>query len=274
MRRLSLLGILLLLTACSDGGDPEPEPEASSSSPPILHETDTPSSDPTALVAGDHHLMVTLPDGFERDYLLHVPPVVERGRPLPLVLVFHGLPGAPEEMVRITRFNELADDEGFLVVYPNSFTADAVGPMLDHLVGLLPIDRRRIYATGFSRGASTTYLLTNELADRIAAFAPVSGIEHDLAPNAPTSLLAIQGAEDDFDTTFPTVNRQWARAAGCGPAAVGEVRFAARSARRSVAQCRAGSEHVVYRVERMGHAWPRQATRLVWEFFDAHPLDH
>lgn len=271
MRRLSLLGVLLLLAACSAESDPPAEPEASST-PPILLETDTPSAAPTAPVAGDHHLLATLPVGGERDYLLHAPPVVERGRPLPLVLVFHGQPGSPDDMVRITRFNELADDRGFLVVYPNSFVADDVASFLDHLSRVWPIDPRRIYASGFSRGAATTYVLTEDTADRIAAFAPVSGIAYDVAPNAPTSLIAIQGAEDGFATSFPTVNRQWSRSAGCEPTTTTETTFAARPTARSVARCRAGTEHVVYRVERMGHAWPRQATRLIWEFFETHPL--
>jgi polyhydroxybutyrate depolymerase len=272
MRRLSLLGILLLLTACSAEGDAEPGADVSSSSRPVVLETDTPSSELTAPVAGDHHLSVTLPDGDERDYLLHAPPNVERGRPLPLVLVFHGLPGSPEDMVRITRFNELADGQGFLVVYPNYFAVDDVEPLLDHLAGIWPIDPRRIYASGFSRGAATTYELTEEAADRIAAFAPISGIAFGLEPNGPTSLIAIQGAEDDFATDFPTVNKQWSHAAECQPAETSRTTFAARPTVRSVARCRAGTEHVVYRVERMGHAWPRPTTRLIWEFFQAHPL--
>lgn len=272
MRRLSLLGTLLLLTACSSGGE-EPVPETpSSSTTPILLETDAPSPDPVAPVAGDHRLAVTLPDGAERDYLLHAPPGVERGRPVPLVLVFHGTPGSPEEMVRITRFDGLADEEGFLVVYPSSFPADDVGPLLDHLAGLWPIDESRVYAAGFSRGASTTYRLADVLAGRIAAFAPISGLEYDARPDRPASLITVQGAEDDFAPEWPAVNRSWARAAGCGTAESAAVRFAARPALRSVAQCRGGSEHVVYGVERMGHTWPRQATRLVWEFFMAHPL--
>ena len=272
MRRLAVLGILLLLAACSTDGDPEPVPDASSSRPPLLLETATPSPDPTTPVAGDHHLGVTLPDGDERDYLLHAPPDVESDRPLPLVLVFHGSPGAPEDMVGVTRFNDLADDEGFLVVYPNSFTANDVEPLLDHLAGLWPIDPRRIYASGFSRGAATTYLLTETLADRVAAFAPISGIGYDVAPNASASLIAIQGTEDEFVSGFSTVNRQWSRAAKCDPAETTDTTFAGRPTTRSVATCQAGSEHVVYRVERMGHAWPRQATRLVWAFFEDHPL--
>jgi polyhydroxybutyrate depolymerase len=274
MRRLSLLGTLLLLSACSSG-DADPEPERPSSTPAILLETDTPSPDPTAPVAGDHHLGVSLPDGTDREYLLHAPPGVDRGRPLPLVLVFHGSPGSPEDMVRVAGLDAIADKEGFLIVYPDSFTVpDEIRILLDHVAGLWPVDPRRVYATGFSRGAAATYALAEELTQRIAAFAPVSGFQYgDFALRAPTSLITFQGGQDQFATAFPEVNRGWSRAARCGPAVTTEVPLGGRSARRSVAECAAGTEHVVYRVERMGHVWPRGASRLIWGFFQAHLLE-
>ena len=271
MRRLSLLGILLLC-ACAGEQDPGLQPEEPSASSPLVLASDTPSAAPASAVAGDHHIAAVFPDGREHEYLLHAPPDVEDGRQLPLVLVFHGLPGSPEEMVRITRFSDLADDQGFMVVYPSYFAAADVKPLLDHLTEIWPIDPRRVYASGFSRGAATTYDLTGLLADRIAAFAPISGIASDLSPHTTTSLIAVQGGQDDFAPDFPTVNRDWARVAGCGSVTTTEVTFAARPTTRFVARCRAGTEHVVYHVERMGHAWPRQATRLVWRFFVDHPL--
>ncbi|KAA1425709.1 alpha/beta hydrolase family esterase [Nocardioides antri] len=273
MRRFPLLGILLLLAACSSGGDPEPDDGPTSSTPAILLETDTPSPDPAEPLAGDHRLGATLPDGAEVEYLLHAPPAVERGRPLPLVLVFHGSPGSPEDMARLTRFDALADDEGFLVVYPSSVgDPEEVGALLDRLTDVWPVDTRRVYAAGFSRGASTTYVLAEDLSRRIAAFAPVSGIQYgDFAPRSPVSLITFQGGRDEFASAFPAVNRQWARGARCDQPSTTEVTVAGGPARRSVAQCAAGTEHVVYHVERMGHVWPREATRIIWEFFAAHP---
>jgi len=275
MRRLSLLGVLLLLSACSsDGAEQGAGPDEASSTPAILLETDTPSPDPSAPVAGDHRLALSLP-GTDADYLLHAPPAVDRGRPLPLVLVFHGSPGSPEDMVRVTGLDAIADDEGFLVVYPDSFgSPDEIGALLDHLSGLWPIDPRRIYAAGFSRGAAVTYGLAEELPRRIAAFAPVSGIQYgEFTPPAPTSLVTFQGGQDRFATAFPDVNREWARAAACGPAVTADVSVGGRSARHSVAECAAATEHVVYRLAQMGHVWPRGASRLIWEFFQAHPLE-
>jgi polyhydroxybutyrate depolymerase len=44
---------------------------------------------------------------------------------------------------------------------------------------------------------------------------------------------------------------------------------------RAEATCRDGSEVVEYRIEGMGHVWPREshgidATQVMWEFFTAH----
>lgn len=283
MRRLLLLGTLLsLLTACSSDGDPAggPDPGASStssstpSSTAVDTESDGPSPDPTSPVAGDHRLGLDLIEGAAPfEYLVHAPPAVVEGRPLPLVLVFHGSPGNPEDMVRMTRFDALADEEDFLVVYPDSYTqVDHVATLLDHLEDHWPIDPRRIYATGFSRGAVTTYLLADELSPRIAAFAPVSASQVGVRPARPASLITFQGELDQLASTFPRGNRSWAQAVDCQAPEVAEVRLGGHTAHRSTARCGGGSEHVVYRVERMGHVWPRQATRLIWEFFVAHPL--
>lgn len=275
MRRLPLLGVLLLLlSACSSSDDPDEGADGASRTPAILLETDSPYPDPTTPVAGDHRLTLGLP-GTDGEYLLHAPPAVDRGRPLPLVLVFHGSPGSPEDMVRVTDFDVLADDEGFLVVYPDSFAApDEIDALLDHLAGLWPVDPRRIFATGFSRGAAVTYDLAEVLSRRIAAFAPVSGLQYGaFAPRRTPSLITFQGGQDRFAAAFPEVNREWSSAASCGSPTAAEVSVAGRAARRTVAHCAAGTEHVVYRLPRMGHVWPRGASRLIWEFFQAHPLN-
>lgn len=274
MRRPSLLlGVVLVLAACSSE-ESDPEADRPSSTPAILVDTETPETDPTTPVAGDVRLGIALANGAEGEYLLHAPPAVEDGRPLPLVLVFHGSPGSPEEMVETTRFDAIADREGFLVVYPDYLTeVEDIRSLIDHVVEVWAVDERRIYATGFSRGGSTTYTLAQRLSDRIAAFAPVAGVEYgDIAAGRPTSLIAFQGGRDQLAEAFPDLNLAWARASRCRDAALSDVRLGGRPATRSVASCADRAAHVVYRVERMGHVWPRGASELIWEFFRDHPL--
>ena len=93
-----------------------------------------------------------------------------------------------------------------------------MGALIDDVTHRVAVDLGRIFATGFSRGASTTYLLASELADRIAAFAPVSGVSYDLPPGDPTSLITFQGSDDPAASSFPRVNSTWSDGSGCrGP---------------------------------------------------------
>lgn len=136
------------------------------------------------------------------------------------------------------------------------------------------VDPRRVYAGGFSRGASLVYRLAEQMTDRIAAFAPVSGVPYsDFNPRRAVPLITFQGGRDGMADDFPPVNRQWAKAAGCGQPEVVELRMYGSPTRRSIAHCDNGAVHVVYDLERMGHEWPTEATGLIWEFFEAHPRE-
>lgn len=57
-----------------------------------------------------------------RSYRIHIPPGYDGSKPVPLVLVLHGYTSNSEVMERVIGFNEKADEEGFIVVYPNGAT--------------------------------------------------------------------------------------------------------------------------------------------------------
>lgn len=189
-------------------------------------------------------------DGRERTYTLHVPantppppgpgadsPArVPHGKPLPLVLVFHGGGGSAAQVERMTRFSELADCEGFLVAYPQGFgrswndgrglhaspaqraNVDDVAfvtAMIEDIARTHPVDPARVYATGVSNGGFFCHYLAAYAPERIAAIAPViGGISESLArafaagasePSAqlpvqrdarPMDVLIIQGTAD------------------------------------------------------------------------------
>ncbi len=61
-------------------------------------------------------------DGVKRNYLVHAPDGLYRGKAVPLLLVLHGGGGTSKQILRSTggRFNELADRAGFVVAYPNA----------------------------------------------------------------------------------------------------------------------------------------------------------
>ena len=124
-----------------------------------------------------------------------------------MVLVFPGYPSSAEAIAFYsthTRFETLADRDGFIVVYGNGlpnppnarehasspkggFLSGCLAPhagegvdvayvrqLLDQLAAELPIDRTRIYATGFSAGGGMSFQLAIEAPDLVAAIAPVA----------------------------------------------------------------------------------------------------
>jgi polyhydroxybutyrate depolymerase len=167
----------------------------------------------------DRHITVA---GRERGYRLHLPPMADRVKPRPLVLVFHGGGGDPASVERLTRFSELADRDGFIAVYPegvgknwndgreNAYTGAFrdqvddvafVSALLDALAAELALDPTRIYATGISNGAIFSSFLAATLSSRIAAIAPVAGsmavpFDARFAPAQAVSVLMINGTED------------------------------------------------------------------------------
>src|SRR4030042_626934 len=50
--------------------------------------------------------------GLERSYLLFIPEKIHNTPAVPVVLVFHGGGGKPENMPAVTGFNKLAEEEG------------------------------------------------------------------------------------------------------------------------------------------------------------------
>lgn len=153
--------------------------------------------------------------GLTRNYLLHVPDDLPAGKSVPLVLVFHGGGGHDWNMPGFTHFDDLADQEGFVVVYPDATnghwndsrglsTADDVGftrALIADVSRSHSIDAHRIYATGISNGGFFSNRLACDLSDRIAAIASVAAtmpkpLVAECKPSRPISVLYIQGTED------------------------------------------------------------------------------
>ncbi len=75
----------------------------------------------------DHPLVV---NGATRSFRLHVPKTYEATRPVALVLVFHAYYDSSLDMEERTGFSDMAEDENFIVVYPQGLgdiNAEAAG---------------------------------------------------------------------------------------------------------------------------------------------------
>src|SRR5207249_5437528 len=133
--------------------------------------------------------------GRKREYLLYVPRSYDRSRPTPLVISMHGagLWGAAQR--DISRFNTVADREGFIVVYPSG-TAGAgprvwhadggpglraevrfIAELIDTLKASYNIDPTMIFANGLSNGGGMAFVLSCTLSDRIAAVGTVGAAQ-------------------------------------------------------------------------------------------------
>ena len=146
-------------------------------------------------------------DGIERRALVHVPPAYDGKAALSVVLMFHGNGGTAESVIKETGWVAKSDAAGFIVVFPEGTRPDMTQPprfgrnnpawndgsgrfhagerniadvafiaaLLDHLEAKFAVDKRRVFATGLSNGASMSFRVGLELSERIAAIAPVSG---------------------------------------------------------------------------------------------------
>ena len=164
-------------------------------------------------------------DGLNRSYRIHVPPNLNNSTLVPLLFVLHGGGGTGEGMEeQLTEFgfNELSDNYGFIVVYPDGIerhwndgrknttyrahqqNIDDVGfisTLIDIISDDYSIDPNRIYSTGISNGAMMSFRLACELSEKIAAVAPVAGampldLQNTCQPSKPVSALIISGTDD------------------------------------------------------------------------------
>lgn len=161
-------------------------------------------------------------DGLQRRYLLHLPPQYPAGKLLPVIFAFHGGGGEYKGTPKQYNLDNLADKNGFIVVYPNainkSWSMKGVGSrvpgstqdiddvhfisvLMDTLIKYNKADARKFYCTGISRGGIFSFFLASRLSDRIRAIAPVcAGIPVSISANYqfkhPTPVLMINGTAD------------------------------------------------------------------------------
>jgi polyhydroxybutyrate depolymerase len=163
--------------------------------------------------AGDTSYIL-LDQGQQRTYSLHTPPSYQPGQPMPLVLAFHGSGQQGKEMAAQTGLNQLADQQGFLVVYPNGLrqkwnvsgmeaedNVAFVPALINHLKQRRTIDAQRIYAVGLSNGGFLVQKLACQQPNEIAAFATVAAslpiqFQTQCQSRTPIALLMINGTAD------------------------------------------------------------------------------
>ncbi|MFG2332770.1 alpha/beta hydrolase family esterase [Streptomyces sp. NPDC048604] len=297
IRPLQISALALLLTAAGcgantdDGGNGGEKPRKPSATQPAK-ETPRP---------GDQKVTMTW-KGEQRVYTVHAPPGYSPAKRLPLVVVMHPYPADGAYAAQLTGFNAKADEEGFLVAYPdgvdqgynalvccgNEDDVGFIGSLTKRLVDTWKADPRRIYATGISNGGDMSFKLAVELPGTLAAIAPVSGgyigapaQDPTYLPKTPVSVITFVGGADKYRPDFEQGIKSWSERLGCKARRPENVKG---KTTRTRAECRDKSVVTTYRLPDMGHNWPGSkdltmgetttgldATDLIWEFFEAHP---
>ncbi|MBA4375394.1 MAG: hypothetical protein C0401_04370 [Anaerolinea sp.] len=247
----------------------------------------------TAFKVADKTTSTLISSGEIRSYLLYVPDSYDPNTPTPLVISIHGFAEWPAHQAQISHWNDLADENGFIVVYPSGTgfpkrwrtMGEAAAPgdsmievqffsdLVDHLEQTYNIDPARIYANGLSNGGGMSYLLACKLADRIAAIGSVAGAYvfplDQCKPSRPVPLIAFHGTSDPvvpfaggpsrtFDVPFPVVTdwiKLWAERNQCAASPLVLPVDEEVNGFRFV-NCIQNAEVVFYIIVGGGHAWP------------------
>ncbi|MFQ5457986.1 MAG: alpha/beta hydrolase family esterase [Myxococcota bacterium] len=64
--------------------------------------------------------------GQEREYLLHVPRSYDSSKPTPLVISMHGAGSWGAAQQEISRWNQVAESQGLIVVYPSGAAGSSI----------------------------------------------------------------------------------------------------------------------------------------------------
>ena len=168
-------------------------------------------------------------DGQTRSYLKYLPVNLNPSEELPLMLCFHGGSGTAEDQLAVGDLREKADEERFLLVYPQALPdpndggstnwqvvtsgdlpytlpnphsdLEFVSSLIDEMLGMHNVDPSRVYAMGYSNGGGFVYDLACRLNDKVTGVGAVARTMYAESHGActvthPTPVVTILGTND------------------------------------------------------------------------------
>ena len=233
--------------------------------------------------------------GMTRRYLLYVPKTYDRSKPTSLIISLHPAATWPAVEMSISRWNDVADEHGFIVVFPegSGFLLGGLGPgpqiwpggphtlgrdvrfisdLVDKLEAEYNIDPNRIYVDGMSNGGGMAFALSCKLTDRIAAVGAVAAAQEEswnCGDPKPVSTIAFHGTADKIApyqggpspiaprpfANIPDWTARVARRNQCKGDPI-ETRISPDVRRLAYTNCAENADVILYTIEGGGHTWP------------------
>lgn len=221
-----------------------------------------------------------------RNFLVHVPSSGLPDNPA-LVIDMHGVFSTPAEQQSRSGFDKVADREKFIAVFPEGINkawetsgnrdVDFMSTLIDTFVERYNVDRKRVYACGFSNGAMMSYKLACTATDKFAAIGVMSGYLTSGSPSGPISVCHVHGASDDLFSSSGVAGwlSTFVKANGCPESAT--TTELPTSTKQYWGSCEDGNEIVYYAIKGWSHAYPNASNGnfspadTFWAFFSKHP---
>jgi polyhydroxybutyrate depolymerase len=237
--------------------------------------------------------------GVQRFYHVHIPQEFDGKHRLPVVIVFHSFTNDGQSMVELSGFNQIADQDKFLVVYPEGigrrwyfgeggYKVDDVGftlALLELMRTKFFADPKRTYAVGISNGGFLVLTLACQHPEQFAAVALVAATftqrqAKTCKPNHPVPITLIHGevdplvpfrggrtAEGLLLLSVQDTVKCWALLDTCEnkpqvQQLPSRVQDGTSVVQTHFKKCRKGTQVQLYQIAGGGHTWPGSRKNL------------